>query len=93
MIFFAISMASSTLSTGKVLLKEWQSENIKVINLNLFSRIFALKGQYQTMFTSVIDLKYDLESIKELYESTKIALHDTTELKNELKQKGWFFLT
>ena len=68
-------------------------ENIKIININLFSRIFSLKGQYQTMFTNVIDLKYDLESIKELYESTKIALHDTTELKNKLKQKGWFFLT
>ena len=68
------------------------TENIKVINLNLFSRIFTVKDQYQTKLTNVIDLKYDLKSIKELYESTKTALHDTSELKNELKQKGWFFL-
>ena len=67
-------------------------ENIKVISLNLFSRTLGLSDEYLTNLNNLIDLEYDLESIKELYESTKTTLHDTDELKNELKQKGWFFL-
>ena len=68
------------------------TENIKVINLDLFSRIFDVKDQYQSNLMNVINLKDDLKGLKELYESTKIDLHDTNELKKELKQKEWFFL-
>ncbi|MFX1595757.1 MAG: DUF2341 domain-containing protein, partial [Promethearchaeota archaeon] len=67
-------------------------ENIKIINLNLFSRIFQLTDAYQTEFSRIINLNDNLEALKELYESNEIALHDTAELKEELKQKGWFFL-
>ncbi|MFX1307338.1 MAG: hypothetical protein ACFFBF_16010, partial [Promethearchaeota archaeon] len=67
-------------------------ENIKVINLNLFSRIFQITNEYQKELNKIMELKDDLEVLKKLYESRKITLHDTTELKEELKQKGWFFL-
>ncbi|MHA2282551.1 MAG: hypothetical protein ACXAC5_17055 [Promethearchaeota archaeon] len=67
-------------------------ENIIIIDLNLFSRIFLLSEQYQKELHNIINSNYDLDQLKELYESTRIALHDTTELKDELKQKGWFFL-
>ncbi|MFX0083595.1 MAG: DUF2341 domain-containing protein [Candidatus Hodarchaeota archaeon] len=67
-------------------------ENINIINVNLFYRIFLLSEQYQKEFQNIINLNDDLASLKEIYESTGIALHDTTELKDELKQKGLFFL-
>jgi hypothetical protein len=67
-------------------------ENINIINLDLFSRIILLDEQYQKELRNVINLNHDLDALKELYESKRIALHDTTELKDKLKQKGWFFL-
>jgi hypothetical protein len=66
-------------------------ENIKVINVNLFSRIFLLSEKNQEELQNIIKLN-DLDQLKELNESMKIGLHDTEELKDELKQKGWFFL-
>ncbi|MFW9941410.1 MAG: DUF2341 domain-containing protein [Candidatus Thorarchaeota archaeon] len=67
-------------------------ENIKIINVSLFYRIFLLNEQYQREFQNIINLNDDLIALKEIYESTRITLHDTTELKDELKQKGLFFL-
>ncbi|MFX0004454.1 MAG: hypothetical protein ACFE9J_13305, partial [Candidatus Hermodarchaeota archaeon] len=67
-------------------------ENIKTINLNLFSRIFQLTNECQKELNKIVNLNDNLEALKKLYESSKISLHDTAELKEELKQKGWFFL-
>ncbi|MFW9875359.1 MAG: DUF2341 domain-containing protein [Candidatus Thorarchaeota archaeon] len=67
-------------------------ENIKIINVNLFYRIFLLSEQCQKEFQNIINLNYDLNELKELYESKRIAFHDTAELKEDLKQKGLFFL-
>ncbi|MFX1281402.1 MAG: DUF2341 domain-containing protein [Promethearchaeota archaeon] len=67
-------------------------ENINIINVNLFYRIFLLSEQYQKEFQNILNLDNDLNALKELYESIRIALHDTNELKEELKQKGLFFL-
>ncbi|MFW9819462.1 MAG: hypothetical protein ACFFE5_07615, partial [Candidatus Thorarchaeota archaeon] len=66
-------------------------KKIDVISLNLFSRIFLLSEQNQEELQKIIKVS-DLDQLKELYESMKIATHDTEELKDELKQKGWFFL-
>ncbi|MFX1427834.1 MAG: hypothetical protein ACFFBE_15375, partial [Promethearchaeota archaeon] len=67
-------------------------ENISVTNLNLFFRIFLIPEQYQKELHKIFNLEHDLMKLKEFFESTKIALHGTDELKDELKQKGWFFL-
>jgi len=67
-------------------------ENIKTINLNLFSRIFQLTNECQKELNKIVNLNDNLEALKKLSESSKITLHDTMELKEELKQKGWFFL-
>ncbi|MFX1590937.1 MAG: hypothetical protein ACFFC1_22610 [Promethearchaeota archaeon] len=67
-------------------------ENIFITNLNLFFRIFLIPEQYQKELHKIFSLKHDLAQLKDLFESTKIALHGTDELKDELKQKGWFFL-
>ncbi|MFX1549681.1 MAG: DUF2341 domain-containing protein [Promethearchaeota archaeon] len=67
-------------------------ENIKTINLNLFSRIFQLTSECQKELNKIVNLNDNFEALKKLYESSKITLHDTAELKEELKQKGWFFL-
>ncbi|MFX1525515.1 MAG: hypothetical protein ACFFCC_18560, partial [Promethearchaeota archaeon] len=66
-------------------------ENIKVINVNLFSRIFLLSGKNQEKLQKIINLN-DFDRLQEVNESMKIAIHDTEELKDELKQKKWFFL-
>ena len=67
------------------------SQNISVISVNMFARIFLLTEQNQEDLQRIIKLS-DLDRLKELYESMKIDIHDTEELKDELKQKGWFFL-
>ncbi len=67
-------------------------ENIKIVNLDLFSKIMLINEQYKMKLNEVVDLKNDLNALENLYNATKIQLHDTNELKDELKQKGWFFL-
>jgi hypothetical protein len=67
-------------------------KNIKIVDLNLFSRIFLINEQCQKDLQNIINLHYDFDSLNERFEATRIALHDTPELKDELKQKGWFFL-
>ena len=67
-------------------------ENIKIVNLDLFSKIMLIDEQSKVKLNEIVDLKNDLNALENLYNATKIQLHDTTELKDELKQKGWFFL-
>ncbi len=67
-------------------------ENIKIFDLNLFFRIFLIDDQYKAKLNNIIDLKSDIKALEELFETSKIHLHNSQELKDELKQKGWFFL-
>jgi len=67
-------------------------ENIRIIKHDLFSTLIGLKGEYKTAFNEIIDLNYNFNALQQLSETSKIVLHETTELKNDLKQKKWFFL-
>ncbi|MFX0080716.1 MAG: hypothetical protein ACFE94_03090 [Candidatus Hodarchaeota archaeon] len=67
-------------------------EHIKIINLDLFSKIILLDNQYKTNLNNIISLNYDLKALEDLFKSTTVQLHETNELKDDLKQKEWFFL-
>jgi len=59
-----------------------------MINQKIIYRIFQLNYQYKNELTEIINLNDNSESLKILNESYKIKLHDTIELKEELKQIG-----
>jgi len=67
-------------------------KNVKIVNFNVFSRIFLINEQYQKDLQNIINSHYDFDSLNESFEKTRTVLHDTSELKDDLKQKGLFFL-
>ncbi|MFW9902510.1 MAG: hypothetical protein ACFFDY_14685, partial [Candidatus Thorarchaeota archaeon] len=67
-------------------------DNIKIVNVDVFSKIILLGEQFTMKLNNIIDLKFDLRALEDSFKATTIHLHDTNELKDELKQKGWFFL-
>jgi len=67
-------------------------DNIRIINIDLFIRLIGMDGQYKDNLLEIIELDFNYEKLQKIFEKISINLYGTEELKQDLKQKEWFFL-
>ncbi|MFX1233530.1 MAG: DUF2341 domain-containing protein [Promethearchaeota archaeon] len=67
-------------------------DNIRIINIHLLARLIGMEGQIKDALMEIIDLDFNFEELQKINTEVKIELHNTEELKQDLKQKEWFFL-
>jgi hypothetical protein len=66
-------------------------ENIRIINPDLFFRLIGLGRKYKEKFNEIIDKNFDYNELETLLRKIETKLHNTEELKEDLKQMEWFF--
>ena len=72
-------------------------ENIRIIKPSLFEDLIGMSGQYKGEFYRIVeyidsDALNHLDSLQDFHDSNNVESHNTSELKDDLRQAGWFFL-
>ncbi|MEJ2248441.1 MAG: LamG domain-containing protein [Candidatus Lokiarchaeota archaeon] len=68
------------------------SQNIRIVKHNLFADFIGVNEKYTEKLNKIIESKYDLDKLHGMTKVLKTQIHDTIELKEDLKQKKWFLL-
>ncbi|MFX0011341.1 MAG: hypothetical protein ACFE9R_13580, partial [Candidatus Hermodarchaeota archaeon] len=66
-------------------------ENIRIINNDLFIRFIGIEGKNRDLFNKIIDSDFDYNELEVIIGKIETDLHDTEELKYDLKKMEWFF--
>jgi hypothetical protein len=69
------------------------SEDIKVVHHDLFIKLMGIEEEGEKEFKKIVSFNNnkDKDSLKEQYSKIQVKLHDTDELKNDLREKGLIF--
>ena len=67
------------------------SDNIRVINKDLLVRLIGIQGDYKDILNEIINLNFDYAELETLLKKINTNLHNTEELKEDLKKMEWYF--
>ncbi len=66
-------------------------DNIRIINNDLLLRLIGIEGNNKDIFNKIIEANFDYNELNVLLKKIETQLHDTEELKYDLKKMEWFF--
>ena len=66
-------------------------DNIRILNKNLLVRLIGIQGKYNDMLNEIIELNFNYQELEMFLKKIETNLHDTEELKEDLKRMEWFF--
>ena len=66
-------------------------DNIRIINIDLFIQFIGIEGKDRDLFSKIIESNLDYNELEALSKKVETNLHDTEELKYDLKKMEWFF--